>query len=92
MCILSHFSSVRLFATLWAVACQAPLSMGLPRQENWSGLPCPPPGGLPNPGIEPASLASPAFTDRFFTTRATWEALSRSSEYIKDTENLTNLL
>ena len=43
------------FATLWTVACQAPLSMEFPRQEYWSGLPFPSPGGLPNPGIEPAS-------------------------------------
>ena len=78
MCILSHFSCVQLFATLWAVACQAPLSMGFPRQENWSGLPYLPPGDLPNPGIEPVSLASPALAGSSFTTRATWEALSRS--------------
>ena len=44
---------------------QAPLSMGFPRQEYWSGLPCPPPGDLPDPGIEPAS---PALAGRFFTT------------------------
>ena len=43
--------------TLWTVACQAPLSMGFPRQENWSGLPFPPPGDLPNAGIEPTSPA-----------------------------------
>ena len=43
------------FATLWAVAHQAPLSMGFSRQEHWSGLPCPPPDDLPDPGIEPAS-------------------------------------
>ena len=41
-CMLSHFSSVRLFATLWTVAHQAPLSMGFSRRESWSGLPCPP--------------------------------------------------
>ena len=78
MCTLSHFSCVQLFATLWAVACQAPLSMGFPRQENWSGLPYLPPGDLPNPGIEPVSLASPALAGSSFTTRVTWEALSRS--------------
>ena len=44
-----------LFVTLWAVACQGPLSMGFSRKEYWSGLPCPPPGNLPNPGIEPRS-------------------------------------
>ena len=45
-------------ATQWTVACQAPLSMGFSRQEYWSGLPCPPPGDLPNPGIEATSLMS----------------------------------
>ena len=50
-------SRVRLFATPWTVAHQAPLSMGFPRSENWSGLPFPSPGGLPKPGIEPRSPA-----------------------------------
>ena len=50
-------SCVQLFATPWTVAHKAPLSMGFSRQEYWSGLPCPPPGGLPNPGIEPKSPA-----------------------------------
>ena len=53
---------------------QAPLPMEVFRQEYWSGLPFPPPGDLPDPGIESASLASPAFAGRFFTTSATWEA------------------
>ena len=48
---------LRLFATLWTVAHQAPLSMEVSRQEYLSGLPCPPPGNLPNPGIEPVSAA-----------------------------------
>ena len=48
---------VWLFVTLWTVACQAPLSVGFSRQESWSGLPCPPPGNLPNPGLEPRSPA-----------------------------------
>jgi len=43
--------------TPWTVACQASLSMGFSRQEYWSGLPCPPPGDLPNPGIKPRSPA-----------------------------------
>ena len=64
-------SRVRLFATLWTVALQAPLSMGFPRQEYWSGLPCPPPRDLPNPGIEPMSFMSPALAGWFFTTGAT---------------------
>ena len=53
---------------LWTVALQAPLSMGFPRQEYWSGLPFPAPGDLPNPGIEPVSLVSPALAGRFFIT------------------------
>ena len=60
--------------TLWTVDCQAPLSVGFSRQEYWSGLPCPSPGDLPNPGTELASLMSPALADRFFTTSTPWEA------------------
>ena len=48
--------------------------MGFPRQKYWSGLPCPPPGDLPNLGIEPTSLVSPAMAGGLFTTSATWEA------------------
>ena len=55
----------------WTVACQALLSMEFSRQEYWSGLPCPPPGDLPDPGIEPACLMSPGFAGGFFTTSAT---------------------
>jgi len=61
LAMLSHFNCVRFFVTLWTVACQAPLSMGFSRQEYWSGLPCPPPGDLPDPGIEPTSTVAPAF-------------------------------
>ena len=53
-CMLSHFSRIWLFATLWTIALQAPLSMGISKQEYRSGLPSPPPGDLPNPGIKPA--------------------------------------
>ena len=53
------------FETLWTVAHEDPLSKGFPRQENWRGLPFPPPGDLPNPGIK---AKSPAFSGRFFTT------------------------
>ena len=72
----------------WTVARQAPLSMGFFRQECWSGLPCPPPGVLPEPGIEPASPMSPSLAGGFFTTRATWEflwtnwSLSIANKYI----------
>ena len=62
-------------ATLWTVAHKAPLSMGFPSQEYWSGLPCPPPGDLPDPGIKLISLMSYAVTGGFFTTSAIWEAL-----------------
>ena len=55
--LLSRFSRVQFFATLWTVAQQAPLSMGFSRQEYWSELPCPPPGDLPEPGTGPMSLA-----------------------------------
>ena len=58
--VLSHFSSIWLLVIPWTVACQAPLSLGFCRQEYWSGLPCPPPGDLPDPGMEPASSAAPA--------------------------------
>ena len=57
------------------IACQAPLSMGFSRQRYWSGLPCLPPGHLPDPGIKPTSLKSPALAGGFFTTSTTWEAL-----------------
>ena len=57
-CLLSCFSCVSLFATPWTVTHKATLSRGFSRQEYWSGLPCPPPGDLPNPGIEPESLVS----------------------------------
>ena len=58
--MLSHFSHVRLFATRWTIAHQALLFKGVSRQEHWSALPYPPPGNLPNPGIGPVSLMSPA--------------------------------
>ena len=55
--MLSCFSRVRLFATLWIVACQSPLSVRFSRQEYWNGLPCPPSGDLLDPGMEPVSPA-----------------------------------
>ena len=71
-------SRVRLFMT--PGTCQAPLSMGFPRQEYWTGLPFPTPGDLPDPGIKPASLVSPALAGGFFTTIAAWEAILRMNE------------
>ena len=58
----------------WTVAYEAPLSMGFSRQEYCSGLLCPPPGDLPDPGIEPVSLTSPLLAGGFFITSAIWEA------------------
>ena len=84
-CVLS---CVWLFATSWTASCQAPLSMGFSRQNYWSRLPFLPPGDLPDPEMEPTSLASPAlaggfffFFFFFFTTGATWEALQRTAYY-----------
>ena len=59
MIVLSCFSCILLFATLWTTACQAPPSMGFSRQEYWSGLPCPPPGDLPDSGAQPTAPAAP---------------------------------
>ena len=69
------FSRVWLCATLWIVACQAPLSMGFSRQDYWSVLLHPTPGDL-NPGIKSTSLMSPALAGKFFTTRATYSFVS----------------
>ena len=66
--VLSCFSCVRLFATPWTMTCQASLSVGFSRQEYWSGLLCPPPGDLPDPGSEAVSLMSPALAGVLFTT------------------------
>ena len=71
---VKSLSRVRLFATLWTVAHQVPLSMGFSRQEYWSGLPCPPPGDCPDLGIKLESLTSPALAGKFFNTSATWKA------------------
>ena len=60
--------------TPWTLAHQAPLSMKFSRQEYSNGVPFPTPGALPDPGIVPESLASPALAGRFFTISATWEA------------------
>ena len=64
VCVWHRFSCVWLFVTLWTITHQAPLYMEFSRQEYWSGLPCPPSGDLPDPGIEPTSLMSPALAGR----------------------------
>ena len=65
MCLISH---AQLFASPWTIARQALLSMGFPREEHWKGLPFPPPGTLPDPGIKPKSLVSLTLAGGFFTT------------------------
>ena len=70
-CTVLKLSRVQLFATLWTVACQAPLSMRFSRQEYWSGLPCPPSEAVRDPEIKPMSLTFPALTGSFFTTSTT---------------------
>ena len=82
VCMLSRFSCVQLSVTLWTIALQALLSMGFAKQEYWRGFPCPPPGDLPNPGIEPSSLVSPALADQFFTTITTWKEMLSTILYI----------
>ena len=74
------FSCVKLSVTPWTVAYQVPLSMGFSRQEYWSGLPCSPPGELPDSGIKPGSVTTPVLAGTFFTTSATWEAHIRYSK------------
>ena len=72
--MLSYCSCVQLYVTQWNVACQAPLSIIFSMQEYWSELPFPSSRDLPDPGIEPASLMSPALAGGYFTTSTTWEA------------------
>ena len=75
-CTLSrHFCCVQLLVTLWTVTCQSPLSMGFSRQEYWSGLLFPFPGYLPDSGIKPASLKSPALAGKFLTAEPTREPI-----------------
>ena len=69
VCVLSH---VQLFVSPWTVVCQAPLSMEFSRQEYWSGLPCPSPGVLSDPGIKPRSLSSPALAGGVFCCCCFW--------------------
>ena len=91
VCVLSRCCRVWLFVTLWTVAHQAPLSMEFSRQGYCSGLPCPPPGNLPHPGIEPASFMSPSLAGRFFTTSITWET-PLSVEYSMNYMRFSTLL
>ena len=81
MCMVSHFSPVRLFVTPWTVAHRVPLSTGFPRQEYWSGLPFPSPGDLPAPGTEPAS---PALAGRLSPTEPPEKSKPTGTAQIND--------
>ena len=87
VCVLIRFSCVQLFATLWTVALQAPLSVEFSRQEYWSGLPCPPTGDLLNLGTEPTSAFISCVVGGFFTHWATWEA----SDWWPSSKNLQTI-
>ena len=78
------FSLVQLFVTPWTIACQAPLSLGFPRQEYWSAWPSPSPEGLPDPGIEPAS---PVLAGGFFTTEPPGKPSSEALNFRKLSES-----
>ena len=80
VCMLSR---LKLFVTPWTITHQAPLSMEISRQEYWSGLPCPPPGDLPDPMIEPTSLTS-TLAGGFFTTSSAWEVLRMTIVNVKE--------
>ena len=71
--------------SLWPswLNCRAPLSMGLSKQEHWSGLPFPSPGDLPDRGIKPTSFTCLVLAGRFFTTGATWEAFIYTLLHVK---------
>ena len=82
MCVhVCALSGVGPFTSSWTATHQAPLSVGFPRQEYWSGLPFPPSGDLRHPRREPMSLASAALAGRFLTNWATREALSSTIYY-----------
>ena len=76
MCVLSCISCVQLFETLWTVARQAPLPWDSPGKNTRVGCHGPAPGDLPDSGIKPASLTSPALTGGFFPTSATWTLIT----------------
>ena len=76
-------SCVQLFATTWTVFCQAPLSTGFSKQAYWNGLLFPFPGDLPDPGIEPTCLVSPALAAGFFTPSSTWGTPSTGIQQTK---------
>ena len=90
LCVLSCSVVSHSSVTPWTVARQAPLSMGFPRQEYWSGLPFPSSRDFPDPGFKPTSLPFPTLAGGFLTTGATWEAPSASCEVAQSCPTLCN--
>ena len=88
VCVYSVVQSCLTLAIPWSVVRQALLSMEFFRQEYWSGLPCPPPGDLPNPGIKHRFFVPPALVCGFLTTSATWEAILSSVKEICQVPNV----
>ena len=86
VCLLSWFSHVRLFATLWTIAHQAPRSIGFSRQEYCSGLPFASPGDLPNPVIKPVSHVS-CISRQVLYHYTTWEAIAIRSPKVDQYNN-----
>ena len=80
----SPFNRIQLFVTPWTVARQAPLSMRFSRQEYWRGLPCPPPGDLPDPGIKSVFLTFPALVGGFFSTEPPGKLFAEAEAHWKD--------
>ena len=91
-CVLNCFIHVQLFVTLWTVVGQAPPSMGFSRRDYRSGLPCPPPRNIPNPGIKLQSLISPALAGGFFTISTIWEVLSKCTPHTKRIVHFTHIV
>ena len=80
--MLSHSNYVRFFCNPMDCSPPGPSVLGFSSQEYWSGLPCPPPGDLPDPGSKPISLMSSALAGGFFSTSTTWEALGRAVSFL----------
>ena len=94
LCLVKSLQSCQVFLTPWTIACQAPLSMGFSRQQYQSGLPRPPLGDPPNPGIEPTSLMSPALLGEFLTSTI-WETLKKryliQRQFLFTQDSISNL-
>ena len=89
------FRPIRLLVTPWTVARQAPLSMGFSRQEYWSGLPCPPPGDLPEPGVEQEAPCTFCIAGGFFTSeplgKPQWPCMLLQMAAFPSFEKLSNI-